>query len=145
MSLPTRWGLAILLAACFPTSAGAQGVPAPPPKSANLTGLVVVDSIATPIPGAVVELVGTVLRAVTDSTGAFEIVEIPVGIYLVRVRAAGFLQELFEIEIEDDLDLEGVIALKRIPPPADADALRRTDAPVSEPAGRRARASPPEG
>jgi hypothetical protein len=76
---------------------------------------VVADSAGTPIPGAFVELMGTVLVAVTDSTGAFAITGIPAGIYLVRVRATGFLQEFFEIEAEDGLDLEGVIALRRAP------------------------------
>lgn len=90
----------------------------PPPVPASFSGRVVVDSIGTPIQGAFVELVGTVLRAVTDSAGAFSIIEVPAGTYVVRVRAAGFLEEIFEVEVVDGEDLEGVIALKRVIPGA---------------------------
>lgn len=110
--------VALLLAA---GASGARALQAPPPSPspspdpANFRGRVVTDSTALPIRGAFVELVGTVLRCVTDSVGAFEILAIPAGTYVVRVRATGFLQEFFEIEAEDGLDLEGVIALKRAP------------------------------
>lgn len=116
--------LAMLLAVLGPDAHARRQPPPlpPPPAPANFSGFVVVDSIGTPIRGAFVELMGTVLVAVTDSAGAFTIVEIPAGIYVVRVRAAGFLQEFFEIEAEDGLDLEGVIALRRAP----EDARRET-------------------
>lgn len=87
--------------------------PPPPPGPATFSGRVVVDSVSTPIQGAFVELVGTVLRGVTDSSGAFSIIEVPAGTYVVRVRATGFHDELFEVEVVDGEDLEGVIALKR--------------------------------
>ncbi len=89
--------------------------PPPPPGPASFGGRVVVDSVSTPIEGAFVELVGTVLRGGTDSSGTFTILEVPAGTYVVRVRAAGFVDEFFEVEVVDGEDLEGIIALKRVP------------------------------
>lgn len=118
-----RWkslgGLAVvLLALAADASARQAPTPPPPPGPANFSGRVVVDSAGTPIRGAFVELVGTVLRCVTDSSGAFSIIEVPAGTYVVRVRATGFLEELFEVEVVDGEDLEGIIALKPVPPGA---------------------------
>lgn len=107
--------LAAFLVALAASASARQGPPPPPPGPATFSGRVVVDSAATPIQGAFVELVGTVLRGVTDSSGAFAIIEVPAGTYVVRVRAAGFLEEFFEVEVVDGEDLEGVIALKKVP------------------------------
>lgn len=107
--------LAVFLAAMAADLSARQSPPPPPPGPATFSGRVVVDSAGTPIQGAFVELVGTVMRGVTDSAGAFAIIEVPSGSHVVRVRAAGFHDELFEIEVVDGEDLEGVIALKRAP------------------------------
>lgn len=106
--------LAAFLVALATDVSARQGPPLPPPSPATFSGRVVVDSAATSIQGAFVELVGTVLRGVTDSSGAFAIIEVPAGTYVVRVRAAGFLEEFFEVEVVDGEDLEGIIALKRV-------------------------------
>jgi hypothetical protein len=108
-----------------------QAPPPPPPGPASFSGRVVVDSVSTPIQGAFVELVGTVLRGVTDSSGAFSIIEVPAGTYVVRVRAAGFLEEFFEVEVVDGEDLEGVIALKRIPQGARSEKREVSSEPVA--------------
>jgi hypothetical protein len=116
-----RWKSLGVLAVCLvvmATGASARQVPPPPPPPpgpASFSGRVVVDSVSTPIQGAFVELVGTVLRGVTDSSGAFSIIEVPAGTYVVRVRSPGFLEEFFEVEVVDGEDLEGIIALKRVP------------------------------
>lgn len=107
--------LAVFLAAMAADLSARQSPPPPPPGPATFSGRVVVDSAGTPIQGAFVELIGTVMRGVTDSAGAFAIIEVPAGSHVVRVRAAGFHDELFEIEVVDGEDLEGVIALKRAP------------------------------
>ncbi len=105
--------LAVFLVAMAADVSARQSPPPPPPGPATFSGRVVVDSVSTPIQGAFVELVGTVLRGVTDSSGAFSIIEVPAGTYVVRVRATGFHDELFEVEVVDGEDLEGVIALQR--------------------------------
>ncbi|MFN2316850.1 MAG: carboxypeptidase-like regulatory domain-containing protein [Gemmatimonadales bacterium] len=115
-----RFGVLAVFLVAMAADASARQSPAPPsppplPGPAHFSGRVVVDSVSTPIQGAFVELVGTVLRGVTDSSGAFSIIEVPAGTYVIRVRAAGFLEELFEIEVVDGEDLEGMIALKRVP------------------------------
>ncbi|HUG27337.1 MAG TPA: carboxypeptidase regulatory-like domain-containing protein [Gemmatimonadales bacterium] len=110
--------LAVFLVGMAADLSARQSPPLPPPGPASFSGRVVVDSISTPIEGAFVELVGTVLRGVTDSSGSFAIIEVPAGTYVVRVRGAGFLEELFEVEVVDGEDLEGIIALKRVLPGA---------------------------
>jgi TonB family protein len=64
--------------------AEAQGARAP------VVGMVV-DSLGAPIPGAQVDIDGTVRQTVTDSAGRFRLLEVEVGRLRINVRRLGFL------------------------------------------------------
>ena len=77
-----RW-LAILLGLLsFPPALQAQ--------SGTISGRVLESSTGRPIDGAVVRIEGSDLAALSDSTGAYRLVDVPPGPQVVRVRRIGF-------------------------------------------------------
>src|SRR4051812_29960938 len=49
------------------------------------------DETGVHIPGAAVVLSGTLMNAFTDSSGAYEIQNVPYGDYTLQVKAAGYI------------------------------------------------------
>jgi hypothetical protein len=59
-------------------------------SSGVISGKVVVHNTQQPLPGVNVQVVGTSFGSVTDEEGAFKIVNIPVGHYVVRASGIGY-------------------------------------------------------
>lgn len=100
---------ALALAALAATSAplGAQD----PPRI--LRGQVT-DSAYTPIALAEITLLGTDLRAYSDTIGLFRIVAVPRGVHPVVVRAIGWKPLFFMIRMEDDQEQIVRVGLERV-------------------------------
>lgn len=93
--------LFLLLASALPAQV------APTRDGGTITGLVL-DPAGRPITGADAFIIGEAKRALTDSTGRFEITKLDAGFYRVRVRRIGFLPA----EITTDLSKNGRVDLK---------------------------------
>lgn len=91
-------------------------------QSAVLAGRVVEDSTARPVAGAQI-VIGTASKtAISDSSGAFMLSDVPVGLYTVLVRAVGYtpFEQRLVFRPSERIDLE--IVIKRPVP-----ALGRVD------------------
>ena len=95
-------------------------------QSAVLVGRVVEDSTSRPVAGAQI-VIGTVTKtAISDSSGAFILSDVPVGLYTVLVRAVGFtpFEQRLVFRSGERIDLD--IVIKRPGP-----ALTRVDVMAS--------------
>jgi hypothetical protein len=82
------------------------------------TGIVrgkVTDSLGIPVPLAEIVLLGTDLKAETDSDGLFRIVGVPKGVYPVIVRSIGWKPLFFFITMEAGNEFIGRIGLEPAP------------------------------
>lgn len=79
----TRWILAALLMALFPSWGMAQG-------AGTVQGLVVDATTQRPLPGVQVTIAGTNLGASTSAEGRFQIVNVPAGEQVVRAELIGY-------------------------------------------------------
>jgi len=86
-----RWIL-ILAALCIGTNARAQ-------DAGRITGTVTSSEDGQPIPGASVQVVGTIRAAVTDASGKYVISQVPVGRQTIRARHLGFASALQAVEV----------------------------------------------
>src|SRR5262245_50299299 len=87
--------------------ASAALVAQPSRDGGSITG-VVRDPNGQPVVGADAFIIGDTKRAVTDSTGRFEITKLDGGFYRIRVRRMGF----FPSEVTTDLNKNGRVELK---------------------------------
>ena len=84
-----------LAVCCLPLTLGAQA------GSARLTGTVTLVDERTPVPGAVVVVVGTGFAGMTDSAGSFVLAGIPGGLYAVEVRRVGLAPVRRDVALRD--------------------------------------------
>ncbi len=77
--------LFLILCAASPLVAQENG-----PRTGIISGTVVNSATREPLPSVNVSVVGTALGAVTDTTGAFEIRNVPAGEYAVKASLLGF-------------------------------------------------------
>lgn len=75
----------------------------------------VTDSLGTPVPNAVVALLGTGLQMLADSNGRFRFPVVPVGSHAVVARAIGWKPQLFMIRMEEGQEQTFQIGLERAP------------------------------
>ncbi len=89
------------------------------------------------IPFASVAVKGTTIGTVTDETGHFQLIHMPIGEYTIMVSAVGYknyetsviTKQNFTAEIKFDLE-EDIMNLEEIVVSADRSAQKRTEAPV---------------
>lgn len=87
----------LLLTFGFLMEAGAQ--------TGTVTGNIT-DTNNRPLPGATVQLQGTILGAVTDPDGVYHLAEIPAGNYVLFIRYVGYRSARQNVEIESDSEIE---------------------------------------
>jgi hypothetical protein len=78
----------------------------------NIAGIVTAADTGQPITGAVVIVTGPAMPGesseVTDATGFYEIFDLPVGVFTLRVQA-----DLYRAYVRSDIELRGGIGTKR--------------------------------
>ena len=82
----------LVLALCCPVALSAQGA---------ITGIVLRDSIGTPISDAIVEIASLKRGAVTDAAGRFRIDDLKVGFFELTVKRIGFKPYTERLTIRD--------------------------------------------
>ena len=87
------------------------------PSGGMMSGVVRAEDSGTPVAGAIVEMHGLGLRAVSDSAGAFHITGIPSGEHRVDLRALGFKAVAITVRIANDTTSVVRVALKAVPLP----------------------------
>ncbi|MFN0097304.1 MAG: TonB-dependent receptor domain-containing protein [Gemmatimonadaceae bacterium] len=140
-STPAQIAFALCIAC---SSALAQG---------SIAGRITLPDDRTPVPGAIVRVVGTTLGALADSTGGFMLTPVPAGSYSIEASAPGHTLECREVLVRDGdtlhvalrlaaapRELAGITvlggaadALERVPGSATAISQRKIDAiqPIS--------------
>jgi hypothetical protein len=79
-----------------------------------LTGVVVIDSTTSPIPGAEILLPGLSKGTLTDARGAFRIADIPAGEQELVIRRVGYSPYTTQFTFEAGRTIERQVSLKKI-------------------------------
>ena len=95
-------GVAAIGVATFPEAAQAQAA-----QSVGSITARIVDTLGTPIAGAVVHLLGTSYSRVSDGAGHYRIDGIPSGSYVASVRRLGFASDTFSVSVKAGLTTLG--------------------------------------
>ncbi len=88
-----RWRSAVvflLVCGLRPAPAAAQTAPPVAPASGRITGLVVDQPLAAPLPAALVHLAGSSIRTVAGRDGRFVLDPVPTGTWTIEVSVVGF-------------------------------------------------------
>jgi TonB family protein len=115
----SRLRVAALSAATILTvSAPAHDLDAQSPDSTTSTGAVagtVRDSSGTTLAGATLSVIGTAVRAISDSVGRFRLVAVPAGPRTLHVRRLGYRASAIPITVEGGATASIAVLLGRLP------------------------------
>lgn len=110
---------ATLGASLLPAHAVAQA-PAPATSTGGIAGLVR-DSSGLRLGGATVVVVGTTLRATSDTSGQFRLVGLPTGSQILQVRRLGYRAASVPVSIENSAT--GAVTVVMVPVPRELDPV----------------------
>jgi hypothetical protein len=112
----------VLLAIMAVAMTGCADETAPTPQTGRVTGRVVAEADAAPVPSAVVSTTPPTSSVLTDVQGTFTMVDVPAGTYLVKAEKGGQGSGTSQVAVTGGKTTQSVIVLKR-PDPTKGDII----------------------